>query len=97
MSRFTSSENLISYLREGRLLALTAPLVIDQNVLIGYAIAPEKGYCAIIPINEFISICNSIYFQANRPLTFHGLKQGASQCDSQTRFPSEKRQQINDY
>jgi hypothetical protein len=45
MTRFTTSENLVSYLREGRLLALTAPFVIDQNVLIGYAIAPEEAYC----------------------------------------------------
>ena len=74
MSRFTSSENLISYLREGRLLALTAPLLIDQNVLIGYAIAPEEAYCANIPSGEFISICNSIYFQVNTPRVFHGLK-----------------------
>jgi hypothetical protein len=74
MNRFTSSENLISNLTEGRLLALTAPLVIDQNVLIGYAIAPAEGYCATMPINEFISIYNSIYFQVNAPRIFHGLK-----------------------
>ena len=74
MNRFTSSENLISNLREGRLLALTAPFVIDQNVLIGYAVGPEEGYCANIPLNEFISLCNSIYFQVNTPRIFHGLK-----------------------
>jgi DNA polymerase I len=27
-----------------------------------------------MPINEFISICNSIYFQVNTPRIFHGLK-----------------------
>jgi DNA polymerase I-like protein with 3'-5' exonuclease and polymerase domains len=74
MNRFTSSENLISYLKEGRLLALTAPLLIDQNVLIGYALSREEDYCAIIPIDEFISIRNSIYFQVNTPRIFHGLK-----------------------
>ncbi len=46
MNRFTSSENLISNLREGRLVALTAPFVIDQNVLIGYTVSPEEGYMA---------------------------------------------------
>ncbi len=46
MNRFTSLENLISNLREGRLLALTAPFVTDKIVLVGYAAGPEKGYCA---------------------------------------------------
>jgi hypothetical protein len=74
MNRFTTSENLISYLREGRLLALTAPFVIDHNVLIGYAIAPEEGYCVILPFDEFVSLYNSIYFQVDAPRIFHGLK-----------------------
>jgi hypothetical protein len=74
MNRFTSSKNLVLNLSSGRLLALTAPLVMDQDVLIGYAIAPEEGYCATIPINELISICNSTYFQVNAPRVFHGLK-----------------------
>ncbi len=50
MNQFTSSENLISNLSSGRLLALTGPLVIDQNVHIGYAVAPEEDYCATMPI-----------------------------------------------
>ena len=74
MNRFTTSENLLSNLRKGKLLALTAPFVTDKNVLIGYAPAPEQGYCTNIPLNEFISMCNSIYFQVNTPRTFHGLK-----------------------
>jgi hypothetical protein len=44
MNRFTTSKNPISHLRECRSLALTAPLVLDQNVLIGYAVSPEEGY-----------------------------------------------------
>ena len=75
MNRFTTSENLISCLIEGRLLALTAPFVIDQNVLIGYAVAPEQGYCANIPLDEFLSLSKSLYFQVNTPRIFHGLKQ----------------------
>jgi hypothetical protein len=74
MNRFTSPENLLSNLRSGRLLVLTAPLVIDQNVLIGYAVAPEEAYCANIAFDKFISIWNSIYFQVNTPRIFHGLK-----------------------
>ncbi len=43
LSRFTSSQNLLSNLNSGRLLlALTAPLVMDQNVLIGYAVGLEE-------------------------------------------------------
>jgi hypothetical protein len=45
MNRFTTSQNLLSHLSSGRLLALTAPLVIDKNVLIGYAVSPEDAYC----------------------------------------------------
>jgi hypothetical protein len=74
MNRFTSSGNLIFYLREGRSLALTAPLLIDQNVLIGYAIAPEEGYCVILPFYEFLPLSKSLYFQLNTPRIFHGLK-----------------------
>ncbi len=74
LSRLSPSTNLLSDLSSGRLLTLTTPLLTDQNVLIGYAIAPEEGYCAIMPIKEFVSICNSIYFQVNTPRTFHGLK-----------------------
>jgi hypothetical protein len=70
----TELNHLISNLALGNTLALTAPLVTDKNVLIGYAVATDENYCATIPINEFISICNSIYFQVNTPRIFHGLK-----------------------
>jgi hypothetical protein len=74
LSRFTSSENLFCNLSSGRLLALTAPLVIDQEVLIGYAESRKEACCANLTLDEFISICNSIYFQVNAPRVFHGLK-----------------------
>ncbi len=73
-SKNYAPNHLISNLESGITIALTAPLVMDQNALIGYAVSPEEGYCAAIPINEFISICNSIYFKINTPRTFHGLK-----------------------
>jgi hypothetical protein len=56
MNRFTSSENLISNLREGILLALTAPFVIGKNVLIGFALSPGESHCVNLSLNEFISI-----------------------------------------
>jgi hypothetical protein len=74
MTRFTSWENLLSNLRSGRLLALTAPLVIDENVIIGYAVSSEEAYCANQSLNEFISLSKSIYEQINTARIFHGLK-----------------------
>jgi len=55
-------------------LALTAPLVIDQNVLIRYAIGPEEAYCNNLPFNGFMSFSKSLYFQVNTLRIFRGLK-----------------------
>jgi hypothetical protein len=55
-------------------LDIPAPFIVDKNVLIGYAVSPEEGYCAIIPINEFVSVSPTLYFQVNAPRIFHGLK-----------------------
>ncbi len=73
-SKNYAPNHLISNLESGFTIALTAPFLIDQNELIGYAVSPEEGYCANIPIDEFISICDSTYFQVNTPRIFHGLK-----------------------
>ena len=45
-----------------------------RKLLIGYAISPQGAYGANLSLDEFISIRNSIYFQANTPCIFHGLK-----------------------
>jgi hypothetical protein len=74
MSRIMSSENLLSHLSSGRSLALTAPLVTDQNVLIGYAAGPVEAYCVNLPLNKFISLSKSFYQEVNTPRIFHGLK-----------------------
>ena len=73
-NRVTSSENLLSNLSSGRLLALTAPLVIDQNVLIGYALSSEQACCANLSLNKFSSLSRTLYSQVNTPRIFHGLK-----------------------
>ncbi len=72
--RLTDLKFLSSKLSTGQLISFTAPLVIDQNVLVGYAVAPEEAYCAIAPLDEFISLCPSLYFDVNSPRIFHGLK-----------------------
>jgi hypothetical protein len=41
MNRFAAAENLLSHLRSGKLLALTAPLVRDDEVMVGYALNLE--------------------------------------------------------
>ncbi len=61
-------------LNSGGLLALTAPLVIDQNVIVGYAVAPEEAYCVDLPVNEFITLCPSLYRGHMTTVAFHGLK-----------------------
>jgi DNA polymerase I len=66
--------NLISTLESGNTVALTAPLVIDQNVLIGFAVSPEEAYCAGVPLNEFTALCPSLCLYVNAPRIFHGLK-----------------------
>jgi hypothetical protein len=43
----------------------------QRNVLIGFAV---EAYCVDLPLDEFISICNSLYFQVNTSRIFHGLK-----------------------
>jgi hypothetical protein len=73
MNRSTS-ENLVSNLSSGRLLALTAPFVIDQDVLIGYALSPEEASCVNLPLNEFIALCPSLHTKVSAPRVFHGLK-----------------------
>jgi len=42
--------------------------------MVGYALSPDKGYCAVLPLNEFISISPSLYLDVNTPRIFHGLK-----------------------
>jgi len=64
----------LSILDSGSTVALTAPLVIDNEVLIGYALSPEEGYCANITIEKFVSLIPSLYHPVNTPRIFHGLK-----------------------
>jgi DNA polymerase I len=74
MTRFMTPEFFISILRSDRSVALTAPLVTDTEVLVGYALSSEEGYCAAFPIDKFISLCPSLYLQVNSKRIFHGLK-----------------------
>ncbi|MGO9571022.1 MAG: DNA polymerase [Desulfomonilaceae bacterium] len=67
-------DNWLSILESPSTVALTAPLVMDKEVLIGYALSPEEGYCASLSLDEFTALCPSIYLDVSSPRIFHGLK-----------------------
>ena len=56
------------------LVSITAPFLINNLVYVGYAIGPDESYCAQIPVDEFRSFCDRIYFRMEGPRAFHGLK-----------------------
>lgn len=88
VNQITASENLLSALSSGRSVALTAPLVRDNEVLLGYALSPEEGYCAVLPRNDFTSLCPTLYRQVNTPRVFHGLKRIWEYLDQRGLNPS---------
>jgi hypothetical protein len=74
MNRFTPPENLLSILDSENTVAMTAPAVFKDRVLIGFAISPGESYCADLPLNEFVNFRPSLYLRVNAPRIFHGLK-----------------------
>lgn len=74
MNQSTDSEHLLSALRADKRVALTAPFVRGTEVLVGYALGPDEGHCAVVPLDEFIALCPSLYQRASTPRIFHGLK-----------------------
>lgn len=63
------------------LVSITAPLLINDLVYVGYAIGPDESYCAEIQIDEFMSVCDQIYFQMDGSRAFHGLKRTLEYLD----------------
>ncbi len=57
MTSFTSPKYLLSVLDSGITVALTAPFVRDSEVLVGYALSPDEGHCAVVPVKEFVALC----------------------------------------
>lgn len=57
------------------MVALTAPLILDNQVLIGLAESPEKFFCVEIPLEEFISVSKDLYHSTSACIiAVHGLK-----------------------
>ncbi len=74
MTRFMSPEYLIANLEAGNTVALTAPFIMNERVLIGFALSPEEFHSLDLALNEFTSVCTSLYYCVNSPRIFHGLK-----------------------
>ncbi|MFH0825201.1 MAG: hypothetical protein V2B18_20815 [Pseudomonadota bacterium] len=69
-----SSECLLSVLGSQNTVALTAPFIRGSEVLVGYALGPEEGYCACLQLSEFAVLCPSLYLDVNSKRIYHGLK-----------------------
>lgn len=69
-----SSEFLLSTIKSGKSVALTAPLVLDDRVRIGFALSSEESYCANLSLYEFTALCAPLCLHVETPRIFHGLK-----------------------
>ncbi|WP_041286281.1 DNA polymerase [Desulfomonile tiedjei] len=80
MTRFTAPEHLISNLESSSTVALTAPVFMKDRVLIGFALSDTEAHCLELGINEFKSLCTSMYRVDGHSrfdietTAFHGLK-----------------------
>lgn len=96
MNQSTDSEQLLSALRADTRVALTAPFVRGSEVLVGYALSPEQGYCARLPLNEFMAHCPSLYLPVNSPRIYHGLKRTWEFLDARGLLPAKNRDKDTD-
>jgi hypothetical protein len=58
----------------GDLVALTAPLMLDHTVIIGFYRSPEDQGCIEFPEVEFNPIARLLYQPARTKIAVHGLK-----------------------
>ena len=68
------SSDILSSLRSERMIALTAPLVAQERVFVGYALSPEESSCSEISCEQFLSLREDLYCSVTTPLAVHGLK-----------------------
>ena len=81
MKRIRSPEYLLSIMDSGNTVALTAPLIVNERVLIGFARSPEESHCVALSLNEFKDLCPSLYLQVHTPRVYHGLKRIWAELD----------------
>ncbi len=74
MTRFTSPEFLTSVLDSGNKVALTAPFIMNERVLIGFALSAEESHSVDLALDEFTSLCPALYYGVKSARAFHGLK-----------------------
>ena len=72
--RLSLPEDILSFLRSERMIALTAPLVIHERVLVGYAWSHEESSCMEIPYEHFLSLREDLYHRVTTPIAVHGVK-----------------------
>jgi DNA polymerase I len=65
-----SLNNLLEFIQSGKTVALTAPLVLDQQVFIGVADTPENPSCLKFPLEEFQK---DLYCCTSASIAVHGL------------------------
>jgi len=69
-----SPEYLSSVLDSRRRIAVTAPLIIEDRVLVGFALSDKEDHFLELGIDEFKSLCPSLYCVDINTVAFHGLK-----------------------
>ncbi|MFC1833869.1 DNA polymerase [Thermodesulfobacteriota bacterium] len=69
-----SPEYLLSVIQSQSRVAVTAPLIMNEHVLIGFAISAEESYCVDLSLTEFTDLCPTLYHGRMPTVAYHGLK-----------------------
>jgi len=62
-------------------------VILNDRVLIGFALSLEESYCTDLSLREFIALSPSLYFPVNSPRIFHGLKRIWEFLDERDLYP----------
>lgn len=90
MNLIRSPEYLSSISDSGGSIALTAPIVLKDRVLIGFALSGEESHCVELALNEFIALCPSLYRVDLNTVAYHGLKRIWEFLDERGLLPEAK-------
>ena len=64
---------LLEITQSGNMVAFTAPLVMDHQVLLGFTDNPFRSYTVQIPLEEFLPVARYLY-HSGASIAVHGLK-----------------------
>ena len=68
-----SLNNLLDIIQSGNMVAITAPLILDNRVFIGFTETPEISRSVEIPLEEFLPVAKDLYY-GTASIAVHGLK-----------------------